>query len=88
MNRSKFIDAQISFALRQGDGGAQILEVCRKTGFAEATPCIPSGPLRQFKKLIATENKKLSQKEASRPIGRLARDHSCNAKTTPEFVGV
>ena len=37
MKRSKFMDAQIAFVLRQVDEGTPISEVCRKTGIAEAT---------------------------------------------------
>lgn len=37
MKKSKFTDAQLAFVLRQAEEGISILEVCRKTGIAEAT---------------------------------------------------
>jgi putative transposase len=35
--KSKFMDAQIAFVLRQGKEGTAIGEVCRKAGISEAT---------------------------------------------------
>ena len=37
MKKSKFTEEQIAFALRQGDIGTPVAEVCRKMGVAEAT---------------------------------------------------
>lgn len=37
MRRSKFTEEQIAFALRQGDLGTAVAEVCRKMGVSEAT---------------------------------------------------
>jgi putative transposase len=37
MKKSKFTEDQIAFALRQGDRGAPVAEVCRKMGVSEAT---------------------------------------------------
>lgn len=37
MNRSKFTEAQIVFALRQAETGVKVEEVCRKMGISEAT---------------------------------------------------
>lgn len=37
MKRSRFSDEQISYALRQVDGGTAVAEVCRQMGISEAT---------------------------------------------------
>jgi putative transposase len=36
MNRSKFTELQIVFALRQADSGVRVDEVCRKMGISDA----------------------------------------------------
>ena len=37
MKKSKFIEEQISFALKQAESGTRIEEVCRKMGISQAT---------------------------------------------------
>jgi putative transposase len=37
MKKSKFTEEQILFALKQGDAGQPIAEVCRQMGISEAT---------------------------------------------------
>ncbi len=37
MNRSKFTEQQIVFALQQAENGVKVPEVCRKMGIHEAT---------------------------------------------------
>jgi putative transposase len=37
MKKSKFTEEQIAFALRQGELGTPVAEVCRKMGVCEAT---------------------------------------------------
>jgi putative transposase len=37
MKKSKFSEEQIAFALRQGETGTQVAEICRKMGISEAT---------------------------------------------------
>jgi len=37
MKRSKFTEEQILFALKQGDAGQPIADVCRQMGISEAT---------------------------------------------------
>ena len=37
MKRSKFIEPQIAFILRQAEEGTAVGEVCRKAGISEAT---------------------------------------------------
>jgi len=37
MKRSRFSDEQITFALRQSEGGTPVADVCRQLGVSEAT---------------------------------------------------
>ena len=37
MKKSKFTESQILFALKQGETGVSVSEVCRKMGVSEAT---------------------------------------------------
>ena len=37
MKKSKFTEAQITFALRQAEQGTRVVEVCRKMGVSQAT---------------------------------------------------
>lgn len=37
MKKSRFTEAQISFALRQAETGTRVAEVCRKMGISEMT---------------------------------------------------
>ena len=37
MKKSRYTAEQIAFALRQAEGGATVLEICRKMGVAEQT---------------------------------------------------
>ena len=37
MKKSKFSEEQITYALRQADGGTQVGDVCRQLGVSEAT---------------------------------------------------
>jgi putative transposase len=37
MKRSRFTDEQISYALRQVEGGTTVADVCRQVGISEAT---------------------------------------------------
>ena len=37
MKKTKFTEEQIAFALRQGETGTRVAEVCRKLGISDAT---------------------------------------------------
>ena len=37
MNKSKFTEEQIAFALKQAESGTRVEEVCRKMGISQAT---------------------------------------------------
>lgn len=53
MKKSRFMDEQIAFALRQAEGGVPIREVCRKMGMAE---------VRRLKQLEEENRKPLNQR--------------------------
>jgi putative transposase len=60
MNKSKFTEQQIAFALQQAESGTQVAEVCRKMDIAEAT----SYRWKQlYGGLMPSEVKKLRQLE-------------------------
>ena len=37
MKKSKYTEEQIAFALRQGETGTRVSEICRKMGISDAT---------------------------------------------------
>jgi putative transposase len=66
--KSRFTEEQISFALRQGEAGLPIDDICRKLGISQATffrwkqkyGAMGSAELRRLR-LLEEENKKLKQ---------------------------
>jgi putative transposase len=68
MKRTKFTEAQIVFAVKQGENGVKIQEICRQMGISEATfynwkkkyGGLGVNELRQLKQL-QDENAKLKQ---------------------------
>jgi putative transposase len=69
MNKSKFTEQQIAFALQQAESGTQVAEVCRKMGIAEAT----SYRWKQlYGGLMPSEVKKLRQLEENTRLRRVA----------------
>ena len=60
MKRSKFMEAQIAFILRQGEEGTAVGEICRKAGISEATyyNC-----RKKYGGLMPSEMKRLRQLE-------------------------
>ena len=68
MKRSKFTEAQITYALRQADGGTPVPDVCRQLGVSEATfyvwkkkyAHLGVSELRRLRQL-EDENKRLKQ---------------------------
>jgi putative transposase len=68
MKRTKFTEAQIVFAVKQGESGIKIPEICRQMGISEATYYnwkkkyggLGVNELRQLKQL-QDENAKLKQ---------------------------
>jgi len=68
MKATKFTEEQIAFALRQGETGTRVAEICRKMGISEATYYVWKkkygglgvGELRRLKQL-EEENRRLKQ---------------------------
>jgi putative transposase len=68
MKRKRFTEEQISYALRQAEGGTPVAEICRKLGVSEQTfyrwrkkyGSMGIAELRRLKQL-EQENKKLKQ---------------------------
>ena len=68
MKRKRFTEGQISYTLRQAEGGTPVAEVCRKLGISEQTfyrwkkkySGVGIAELRRLKQL-ELENKKLKQ---------------------------
>ena len=69
MRRSKFMEEQIVYALKQAELGVPVLDVCRKYGVSEQTfyrwrkkyGGLETGELRRLKQLEDDENRKLKQ---------------------------
>lgn len=68
MKTTKFTEEQIAFALRQGETGTRVAEICRKMGVSEATYYVWKkkygglgvGELRRLRQL-EEENRRLKQ---------------------------
>lgn len=68
MKKTKFTEEQIAFALRQGETGTRVEEICRKMGISDATYYVWKkkygglgvGELRRLKQL-EEENRRLKQ---------------------------
>jgi putative transposase len=60
MKKSKFMDAQIAFILRQAEDGSAVGEVCRKAGISEATFY---NWRKKYAGLLPSEMKRLKQLE-------------------------
>jgi putative transposase len=58
MKRKRFTDEQITFALRQAEGGTPVAEVCRQLGVSEASFYLWK---RKYGKLGLTELRELRQ---------------------------
>ena len=68
MKKSRFTEQQIAFALRQGENGTRVEEICRQMGISQTTyfawkkkyGSLGVGEVRRLKQL-EEENKKLKQ---------------------------
>lgn len=60
MKRSKFTEEQVSYALRQAEGGRPVSDVCRQLGIAESTFYIWK---KKYRDLGVTEIRRLRQLE-------------------------
>lgn len=60
MKRSKFTEEQVSYALRQVEGGTPVADVCRQLGVSEATFYVWK---KKYAHLGASELRRLRQLE-------------------------
>jgi putative transposase len=60
MKRSKFTEEQVSYALRQAEGGTPVADVCRQLGVSEATFYVWK---KKYGHLGASELRRLRQLE-------------------------
>jgi putative transposase len=60
MKRSKFTEEQVSYALRQAEGGTPVADVCRQLGVSEATFYVWK---KKYAHLGASELRRLRQLE-------------------------
>jgi len=60
MKRSKFSEEQVSYALRQAEGGTPVADVCRQLGVSEATFYVWK---KKYGHLGASELRRLRQLE-------------------------
>ncbi len=86
MKRSKFMEAQIAFILRQAEEGTAVGEVCRKAGISEATFYAWR---KKYAGLMPSETKRLRQLEEEngklkRIVADLSLDFSRPGKPTDE----
>jgi putative transposase len=61
MKKSRFTEEQIAYALRQGEAGTPVADVCRGLGISEATFYVWK---KKYASLGASELRKLRQLEA------------------------
>ena len=58
MKGSRFMDDQITYALRQAEGGTPVVDVCRQLGVSEASFCLWK---KKYGKLGMTEIREMRQ---------------------------
>jgi len=81
MKRSRFSDEQISYALRQVQGGTSVADACRELGISEATFYIWK---RKYANLGGTEMRELRQlREENSKLKRLVADLTLDNTSWP-----
>ena len=84
MKRSRFTDEQISYALRQVEGGTAVADVCRQVGISEATFYIWK---KKYASLGGTEIRELRQlREENAKLKRLVADLSLDKHILTEII--
>jgi putative transposase len=84
MKRSKFTDEQISYVLRQVEGGTAVADVCRQVGVSEATFYIWK---KKYSSLGGTEIRELRQlREENAKLKRLVADLSLDKHILSEII--
>jgi len=84
MKRSKFTDEQISYVLRQVEGGTAVADVCRQVGISEATFYIWK---KKYASLGGPEIRELRQlREENAKLKRLVADLSLDKHILSEII--
>ena len=84
MKRSRFSDEQISYALRQVEGGTAVADACRELGISEATSYIWK---RKYANLGGTEVRELRQlREENSKLKRLVADLTLDKHMMAEIL--
>jgi putative transposase len=84
MKRSRFSDEQISYALRQVDGGTAVAEVCRQMGISEATIYVWK---KKYANLGGSEVRELRQlREENAKLKRLVADLTLDKHIMAEII--
>lgn len=84
MKRSRFTDEQISYALRQAEGGTAVPDVCRQLGVSEATFYVWK---KKYANVGTAEIRELRQlREENAKLKRLVADLSLDKHILTEIV--
>jgi putative transposase len=84
MKRSRFSDEQISYTLRQVEGGTAVADACREVGISEATFYIWE---RKYAHLARTEVQELRQLREENPkLKRLVADLAVDKHMMAEIL--
>ena len=84
MKRTKYSEEQIAYALRQGESGTPVADVCRQLGISEATFYVWK---KKFGSLGATELRELRQlKDENARLKRLVADLTLDKHILTEVV--
>lgn len=84
MKRSKFSEEQITYALRQSEGGTPVTDICRQLGVSEATFYVWK---KKYAHLGAAELRELRQlREENTRLKRLVADLTLDKQILSEVV--
>jgi len=84
MKKSRFTEEQITYALRQAEGGEPVTEICRKMGVSENSFYQWR---RKYKGMDATELRKMRQiEDENRQLKRLVADLSLDKHMLQEVI--
>lgn len=84
MKKSKFTEAQISFALQQSETGVKVEEICRKMGISEPTFYVWK---KKYAGLGVCEMRKLRQlEEENRQLKQLVADLSLDKQMLQDVL--
>lgn len=84
MKKSRFTEEQILFALKQGDAGQPVADVCRQMGISEATFYVWK---KKYGGLGLTELRELRQlREENSKLKRLVADLTLDRHVLQEIV--